>query len=209
MSVAASVVLGQARSLLNDPGATNWTDTVLMPLLQIGHQELQVALRASDSPVMKGLVIDVALADDTTTVANPTSIIEPIRLWERTQASGDYTSYVLMTEVDDLPLVEPGGTLKYWKWMDETFSFLGSTAAQYLRIWYWKQITLPALNTDLIGFINGELYLSPRTAALASVSLGNQALTAALTSQATMGLAQVIAANRGRAVPASGAAQRP
>ena len=113
MSVAASVVLGQARSLLNDPGATNWTDTVLMPLLQIGHQELQVALRASDSPVMKGLVIDVALADDTTTVANPTSIIEPIRLWERTQASTDYTSYVLMTEVDDLPLVEPGGMMPH------------------------------------------------------------------------------------------------
>lgn len=211
MSVATSVVLGQARSLLNDITATNWTDATLIPLLQLAHQELQAQLRLANAPVMKGLVVDQAVAADAITITSPANCIEPIKVWERPQSGGSIANYTLMTEVDDLPLIVPGtnNTIGNWQWQNEIINIVGSSVAEYVRIWYWKSITLPVLNTDLVGFINAELYLSPRTAAIAAASVGNDALNSSLSQLALTGLSTVILANRGRVKPTQGMALRP
>jgi hypothetical protein len=204
MSVAASVVLNTARTYLNDDAATNWQDQLLIPKLQQAHRELQQMLRAAGCPVMKTTSADIPVPISTTptTVTLPTDLVEPIRLWEKVHGAAT-TTYVQMTEADPLPLVAQATQLVYWQWVDETIAVLGATAEQDVRILYWRALAIPAVNTDLINFINGEMYLSPRTAALAALSAGNADLHTLLSGVATQSIDAVIIANRGRGRPAA------
>ncbi len=191
--VQASVVLNTARTLLNDDSVSLWTDAVLIPKLQQAHRELQTALRFSAAPVMKAI---------------PADFQEPIRLWEKAVADPQ-SAYVLMTESDPLPVVAQASTLIWWQYRDEIISFISASANRLARLEYWKQLTLPVVNTDLVGFINAELYLAPRTAALASASIGEQARHDMYKALAEEKINMVILSNRGRLKPADGTVPRP
>jgi hypothetical protein len=208
MSVQASVVLATARTLLNDDAATNWTDASMMPKLQQAHKELQVKLRRCAAPVMKNQYTEVLAANATVFVTPPPDLIAPIQLWETT-SGGPVNTYALMTEADPLPNVVPGTTLVWWSWKDEIVTFIGATAIRQVLMLYWRSLPLPATNTDLIGFLNGELYLAPRTAALCSGSVGEGEQMAALAALADGSLTEVILSNRGRAPQVAGQSIKP
>jgi hypothetical protein len=74
---------------------------------------------------------------------------------------------------------------------------------------YWRALPLPAVNTDPIGFINGELYLAPQTAAIAAGSVGQAAEMQTLTALADASLNEVILSNRGRAPQIAGQSIKP
>ncbi len=206
--VQASVVLNTARTLLNDDSVSLWTDAVLIPKLQQAHRELQTALRFSAAPVMKAISNDIAVAANATTLILPADFQEPIRLWEKAVADPQ-SAYVLMTESDPLPVVAQASTLIWWQYRDEIISFISASANRLARLEYWKQLTLPVVNTDLVGFINAELYLAPRTAALASASIGEQARHDMYKALAEEKINMVILSNRGRLKPADGTVPRP
>src|SRR5487761_33180 len=208
MSVALSVVLATARTFLNDDAATNWTDAALIPKAQQAHKELQIKLRRSAAPVMKNTYNEVIAIGGLGFVTPPIDLVAPIQLWEK--ASTDpVTLYQLMTESDPLPNVVQAVPMIWWSWVEEVVTFIGSTAARQINMHYWRSLTLPQANTDLINFINGELYLAPRTAALACGSVGQSAEMAALAQLADSSLAEVILSNRGRAPVAPGSSIKP
>jgi hypothetical protein len=208
MSVQASVVLATARTLLNDDAATNWTDASLFPKLQQAHKELQIKLRRAAAPVMKAQYTEILAPNVTAFVTPPANLVAPIQLWE-TSSGGAVNTYALMTEADPLPNVVPTTTMIWWAWADEIVTFIGSSATRQVLMNYWRSLTLPAVNTDLIGFINGELYLAPRTAALAAGSVGQAAEMGALAGLADASLAEVILSNRGRAPQTPGVSIKP
>lgn len=208
MSVQASVVLATARTFLNDDAATNWTDAALMPKLQQAHKELQIKLRRAAAPVMKGTYSEAIVATNTSFASPPSDLVAPIQLWEK--APGDpVTLYQLMTEADPLPNVIAGTTMVWWAWVEEVVTFIGSSADRSVKMSYWRALPLPQLNTDLINFLNGELYLAPRTAAIAAGSVGQAAEMGTLASMADASLGEVILSNRGRAPQSPGASIKP
>ena len=208
MSVQTSVVLATARTFLNDDAATNWTDAALMPKLQQAHKELQIKLRRAAAPLMKNTYVETIIATNTGFATPPSDLVAPIQLWEK--ASGDPVNlYQLMTESDPLPNVIQGIILTWWAWIEEVVTFIGASANRQVKMLYWRSLPLPAQNTDLIGFLNGELYLAPRTAAIAAGSVGQAAEMATLAQMADSSLTEVILSNRGRAPQAPGASIKP
>jgi hypothetical protein len=208
MSVQASVVLTTARTLLNDDGATVWTDTALLPKLAQAHRELQAKLKLASVPVMKSEFTATITANSTTIASPPTDLREPIRIWEKLP-SDPVSNYLLMTEQEILPNIVPVATLGYWSWKDEVITFIGATVDRFIRMQYWRTIAIPASNTDPVGFIDAELYLAPRVAALAAGSTGEEKMMASLASIAADSLNDVIQSNRGRGRVSQGAAVRP
>jgi hypothetical protein len=196
-----SVALATARTLLNDDGATIWTDAVLLPKLQEAHRELQCALWEAGSPVVReessALLV---MAGQTDLGANqPADLVAPFKLWE---ASASTEDWVPMTEVDFIPLgTATSATLTYWAWRKEKILFLGATANRRVKVQYRKSLTLPVSVNDPIGIIFGEIYLGARTAALAAGSVGNKEVLAAASQMAANNFNKVIVANRGRQSP--------
>lgn len=220
MSVAASVVLTTARTLLNDDAATLWTDAVLFPKLAQAHRELQTELRFAGSPVMRGEVgganstfSPILYTATTKTISSPVDMMEPITLFEKLTTDA-YQDYLQMTEADPLPVLNntASATLKFWQWsvsLPEVINLLGCNINKHIRIIYWRILTIPTLNTDTIGFTNGELWLAPRVAAIAASTVGNKDVSTECTSMAKEFLNKVILSNRGRLQPASGSTARP
>ena len=119
------------------------------------------------------------------------------------------TAYVLMTEQFPLPNVLEASTLIYWAWDTETIKFIGASAQRSVKVLYWKSLTIPTVNTSYILFINGELYLAPRTAALAAGSIGQKEVYLAMAAEAEAKLTEVVLVNRGRVTPTQGVSMRP
>ena len=208
MSAQVSVVLTTARTLLNDDASQNWSDAALMPKLQHAHRELQVKLRRSAAPVMKATYSEVISAGQSTFSSQPTDIIAPIQLWEKLPAD-PVNLYAPMTESDPLPNVVQVTTLVWWAWVREVVTFLGSTASRQVKMTYWRALPVPQSGSDLVGFIDGELYLAPRTAAIAYGSTGDPASMQVLAAMADAALAEVILSNRGRAEQLPGGSSKP
>jgi hypothetical protein len=211
MSVQASVVLATARTFLNDDAATNWTDASLFPKFQQAHNELQIKLRRAAAPVMKNYYTEQVAAGAVGFATPPSDLVAPIQLWE-TVNNGAISTYALMTECDPLPnIIPPGPAIVYWAWVEElvTFAVPATTAIRQVLMRYWRAIPIPTTNTQLIGFINGELYLAPRTAALAAGSVGQANEYGVLTGIAEASLTEVILSNRGRAPQAPGTSTKP
>lgn len=208
MSVQVSVVLATARTFMNDDAATNMTDAFLIPKLQQAHKELQIKLRRAAAPVMKNNYIETIAPSGTIFATPPADLIAPIQLWEKAPTD-PVTLYQLMTEADPLPNVAQGTILTWWAWVEEAVTFIGASASRQVKMLYWRSLPLPAQNTDTIGFLNGELYLAPRTAAIAVGSLGQANEMAALAQMADASLNEVILSNRGRAPQALGASLKP
>jgi|SRR5579864_148677 len=200
MSVSAETVFVTARTLLNDDGNSLFTDTVLFPKLTQAHRELQAYLRARDAQVMRNSFIGAVAANATVLTANPTDLLEPIKLWEKVAASSP-TTYIEMTEADPIDPALPAATTasQYWQWADEILTFRAPVANGIdVKILYWRQIPLPVLNTDLIGILFGELYLAPRTAALQASSMGQDGSHQIWTEIALQSMDQIVQANKGR-----------
>lgn len=200
MSVSAETVFVTARTLLNDDGNNLFTDTVLFPKLTQAHRELQAYLRARDSQVMRNSFIGAVAQNATVLTVVPTDLLEPISIKEKVSGSSA-TTYVDMTEADPLDPSLPASTTasQYWQWKDEILTFRAPVSNGIdVSILYWRQITIPVLNTDLIGVLFGELYLAPRTAALAAASLGDDDAHGTYTQTAITAMDQIIAVNKGR-----------
>lgn len=207
MSAASEVALTAARTMLNDDGGNLWTDTALFPKLQQAHREMQAILRLASSPVMRNINFQT-INSGVTSVTIPTDLIEPIKLWEKA-TTDPVTSYTLLTSSDPLPNLIAGPTLQYYQWQEELINLIGATANRAIQLLYWRSLPLPNVGTDLIGFIQGELYLAPRIAALAHASVGEKENATYWDSQAASKISIVVLANKGKLKPLEGVVIRP
>lgn len=187
-------VIEAASVYLNDFGLINWTKERLFKHLLEAHKQLQVKLMLSGIPVIKkkSSVLDVA-ANITELANQPTDLVEPITLWERKDGTTD--DFVQMTEKGWEPEIEKSTDLRYWVWRGEKILFVGATEAREIKIFYKASISVPDQEGSSLGFIFAENYLSPKTAALAALSLGNPKAYEILSGIADVNLDDVIRMN--------------
>lgn len=202
----ALVALDTARTLLNDDGGSLWTDQKLLPKLVQAFRELQAELRVNSASIMRANNVQTISAS--TPLLTIADIKEPIRLWEKAVGDPD-TAYVQMTEYDPLPNKIAAATLIYWQWDGTQVNFIASSANRVVKTSYWRSLTEPTASSDSLIFIDAEIYIAPRTAALAAGSVGEGDKYTAMSAVAEANLGRVINANRGRQAPPSPASPRP
>lgn len=206
MASQLSVVLDAARAYLNDPGATIWTDAKLIPLAQEAHRELQSKLWNIGSPLVKDqsspipIPASSAPTDLTSTTLAPANMITPTYLQESLLFGGPYQP---MLETSYLsPGYIPQSSLIYWMWKGEHLFTAPSYVPRYVVIRYRNIITIPTVSTSDIGISFGEIYMSPRLAALAFGIIKEFDSSKAMSELATANLGDFISPNRGQNRPA-------
>ncbi len=196
MAVLVSDVIAESAALLNDPSQTLYTNTKILPFVKKAYQELENHCIANGIPVVNEVsaVLDVAAAA-TTIATQPTDMVEPIWLGERPDGSSTGTTYTPMIERAWDPNEEQTDTLRYWVWREESIKLLGATAAREVLLRYHKNFGAGSITTaSTIAVSNGKTFLAARSAALASVFLGeNESRAAALQNDADVALETLIA----------------
>jgi hypothetical protein len=201
-------VLNTARMFLNDNSATPqlWTDAVLLPMFQRAFQELQTTLKQRAAPIMKSYAAPISVTAGQVTLTTPSDITSPIQLWEA--ASGG--TFTPMTEADPLPLNTPvGPMLNWWHWDGGEITLLGATTNRVVQLLYWRDLTVPVSSGSSVGIIDGDMWLAPRTAAIAAASVGEENTSAMAAANAAEYLEKVILSNRGRSPQDAGISIRP
>lgn len=177
MSTTVSNIFSEARALLNDLGASIFTDTALLPLLKKAYQELQDELILNSSADFKEQDDTVFLSNGAVTTIDPAVILPdllyPLQIWEKSSNANPDTDYELMTEFRFGPDVVQEQKMRYWYWADEKIQIPGClTNGIVLKVKYLK--LLPALVdvNSSIPIINCQTFLASRLAAIAAFSIG-------------------------------------
>lgn len=159
--------LNIARSLLNDDAAVQWTDAVLIPKLQVAHQQLQTKLMLNSIPVTsaESEEITVAIGEVDLGEDQPEDLVEPVDMMEKDVGSPD-SSYHPMIEVPFLPKADQTSSLVYWAWIGGRIRFVGATTARDVLLRYTKQLTTPTVVSEDLGVALSAAFLGTRVAAL-------------------------------------------
>src|SRR4030095_7051030 len=179
------LVIDEAASLLNDPQRTEWDFTTLRPYFRKAHRELQLELDMNGIPVAQSTAIILSvppLVDENNPGINlpnqPADLIEPEQLFER--PAGTFNKFVPMKERMWEAEATPGTRLNWWHWNQELVQLLGATQEVDVKLHYLKGLAIPEAESDPLGFINAELFLGPKTAAIAAMATGAPSLAASL-----------------------------
>jgi hypothetical protein len=199
-------VLSQARTLLNDDAGSQFPDSILIPKIQLAHQELQTALWDAGSPSVRAVSSPIQITagnltlTPTSSPALPSDYLTAFRLMESAASTGPWTPMTEVMFITDLQLAGyiAGATLKWWCNIQDQIAFLGSTNSPYIIMNYRRFIALPVAATDSLGVPFAEQYLSYRAGALAGGSLGDPNSLKNLSDMATANLVKVVMANRGK-----------
>jgi hypothetical protein len=203
MSVPMSQVLTTARTYLNDDNAIQFPDQVLIPKVQEAHRELQEELWIIGSPIVRNFIQVAYVSGQTGLPAMPSDFLCPTALFENAAGSSvQNAGWTPMTEAFYVPLGTPqGGTLGWWVWQQEQITLAGANVNRSVIVQYRRLVTIPILNTDLIGILFGESYLAARAAAICAGAVGSAEVYTAMTALADKNLGKVIVANRGQQKP--------
>ena len=173
-----SDVYSRARGYLNDDEAANWTDYKLASKAVMAFEELEAELIIAGIPIIHSvtsvLTVPAITTDDinldmSTVTGYPQDMILPIWLKER-QVNQMNRDFVDMVETDFLPNIDRDNYLHYWCWFQNTIMLRGSMVDNQVQMRYQRYLPVPGVNTDSILVPLGQLYLAPRTAALAAYS---------------------------------------
>jgi hypothetical protein len=196
-------VYRRARGFLNDDEATNWTDYKLRNKLEHAFDELQAELVLAGIPVITSssaimtvpaMSLDDINVDMSSVPGYPQDMLFPIGMRER--PLGDRNSdFVDMVDVDFIPNVDITTTLNYWSWEQNTILLRGALNPVQVELRYQKLLATPNVNTDSIIVPLAQLFLAPRTAALAYDSLGNRQRRDDLTIMSSANLDKIIRMN--------------
>ncbi len=202
MSKSLIETLQSAATHLNDYGQTFWTKELMANFAAEAHRELQAKLYLGGLPVIKktsAIIQVVAPASPTSgqkvavTMATLTDLIEPVTLWERSSGSSD--NFQQCQQKSWEPEISPMSSIVYWDYSGELIYVLAPTTNREVKVRYNASIPIPVADDDLLGFTFAELYIAPRTAALAARSIGSRTAYIDLTQLANERLETVIAAN--------------
>lgn len=197
-SFQASIVMARAALHLNDVSQAVFTNTVLLPFLQVAWDELAEVFEENNNPATNETsttsVVTTVMTDigGSTGPALPTDLIEIQTLYERTNGSSE--SWQEMIPKTFLPpFVVKSTSLVYWAWMGQIIQFIGATTTRQIRIDYTGLVfnTLSG-PTSAIAIFNSKNFLAYRTAALAADEIGeNPTRAASLNSNAGSSLSRI------------------
>lgn len=193
-------VLDSARTHLGDNQAMDWPDNDILPKLQEAHRELQLKLHRNGIPLLQAVTPVMTVPANTTMLDGltgyPLNIAEPIWIFER-QPGANNNAWVGMQPRSFIPQEEAGNQrLAYWCFQEQHTLVRPCTSTVEVQMRYRKFIPVPVKNTDDIGIILGETYLSFRTAALCLEQMENQQSLAVIRNTEAMShLDDIVAAN--------------
>lgn len=197
MAITAQTPLTEAKSLLNDPNGSIYTDTSMLPLLQKAYAELQTKLMLNGMPVLKEKATAIAVNAGTVALGDgaglPSDFIYPIELKERVAGAGATTLYEDMVELEWEPNTPQSTKLVYWNWREEEIKFLGATTNREVLVKYMKGLTRITATTTPISVNNATTFLAARCAAISALVLGsNPSRAEALNADAGMALQDLL-----------------
>lgn len=166
-----SAIFTEARALLNDTGASIFTDVALLPLLKKAYQELQDEMALNGLSDIKENDFIFNIDANVLGLTPPTDLIVPISVWEKNQNDPD-TNYVEMVEYDWPPDIQQEEKLRFWRWNEENLEFPGATLAKTVKVTYVKFLTAIVDANSTIPVINCQTFLAARLAAIAAFSIG-------------------------------------
>lgn len=168
---AASLVADEARVLLNNVGASTYTNTVLFPVVVKAYEELQQNFILKEVPIMKEISAAIAVGIGALTVTLPTDLVEPLFLEERYPGE---VNYIPMEEKPWEPNVTQDSRLRYWSWREEEIKLVGATSACEVRIRpYIKRLPDLASIASNILITNSKNYLAARVAAITAGTIAH------------------------------------
>ena len=173
----ASVMLDEARVLLNDQGAKLYRNSVILPILRKAYRELQQNLADNGVSVSREQSENISVAALATSIAFggtpalPTTLLYPISLQEKLSSEAD-KAFIPMTERTWLESQDMEERLRFWSWRDDTIQLIGSTVATVVRIRFWGSLTAIVDDTTNVPILDSETFLAARTAAIAAFVIG-------------------------------------
>lgn len=172
----ASTIHDEAASLLNDTSKQLYTNAVQLPYLKSAWNKLQLKLQENGIPVMReeSAVIDVAATS--TTISLPSDFLQPIKVEERPDGSSDL--YEDVSEVDDIPEMDPVDEVRYWTWREETMQINPPSTAREVKLTYWKSLNPVTGDSSNLNVLNSTEYLANKTAALCARFIGENPVRA-------------------------------
>lgn len=181
-----------ARGLLNVSDAIPkiFTDAALTPYVQLAIEDLKDATGLTDLPVHNEVFVGTVNALATTLASPPTDIITPLFMEEK--AASDVL-YIPMVQKEWEPNTEPGDTLHYWTWREETIVFVGCKTVRTVRLRYSKDLTAFSALANNCPISTAKNFLAKKIAAYAAAAIGENYTRAEwLNAQAEISLDKVI-----------------
>lgn len=178
-----AAIMQNVASLLNDTARQTFTDTVLIPYLNMALQDMQDIFQLNNIPVTNNVsgTLAVAAGVDRIAFANtvpilPPNLVEIRQLWESPSGRNNWTP---LTKMEFLPHYLENNVQSsqflLWAWMDQEIRLIAVNQDNDLKLDYIKSIftviTLGRVNIDL-GLVLTSAYLQYRTAALAAYFIG-------------------------------------
>jgi hypothetical protein len=200
MSVVSDV-LDESRVLLNDVGATRFTNAILLPIFKKVYLELQRKLIRTNVPLHKEISGTILVTSPATSIPPgggagqmPADLLLPIKLEEATVAPDPTGTWVEMTERDWEPDEAKQSTLDLWVWREQEIKLRGATVNRYVRIYYIKSLAAITAVANTVAIDFSEQYLAAATAAVAAFVIGqNPSRAEALQSNAENDLEELMA----------------
>lgn len=166
MPIIASEVMLASAALLNDHTQRLYTNAKLLPYLKMAYKDLLLEFTLLGNRLLDEVSTDILVVAGTTVLTAPSNLIQPLELHERDpDENGEWTP---MREERWEPDATPGTTLIYWVWREEVIQFLGATTDREVRVKYKKTLNPIVDENSSIAVLDGDAFLSFRTAGLAA-----------------------------------------
>lgn len=191
----ASDVLNSVRALLNDTNTQQFTNTYLLPYLNMAISELNEIAEQNNVQVTNATSVPVTIAVGVDNIGGsggpdlPPNLIEIQQLYERTSGtSEDYTEIVRKNFLPETEILT--NWLGVWAYENQIIKFLGALSIREVKIHYISsRVNAVTDGTNPISLINSESFLNYRTAALAAEFTGeNKTRADSLNSNAGLAL---------------------
>jgi len=181
MALIASTVLALCRSAyLNDPSGAIYPDVTMYPVMQTAYKELQTKLSGMGIGSTKEIFPAITVPAGTIALVDggllPTDLISPMTISER--QSGATTPYLDMDERDWEPDITIDTRLNFWAWREDEIKFPGATTDRQILIHGIKGYTAITGINSPIQILNCDVWLAKRTAAIAALTIGGNAVRA-------------------------------
>ncbi len=202
-TLVAGTVLDAMAVLMNDPAKTKYTNTKMIPYLNIALQELREVFELNNVPVTDTFTSDaitIPAGYDHIAFSNgvnpslPDDFVEPKIVWERPTG---INPFIPMTKLDALPREwegNPQNQFIWFTWQAQEIRFLPADQDNDIKMDYIRQIFPPVTDTNSqINVINAATFLEYRGGALCAEFIGENPTRAnSLNTDAVLSLDRVV-----------------
>lgn len=168
----ASEVMLDAAALLNDREQVTWTNTDLLPFLKRAVKEFNLRAKELGIQIVQEISakLEIPVGKTSITVLDLPDLGYPNMVSERADGSSD--TYVPMTELNVDPQITAESSLNYWIWREGEIKLIGATTAREVIVYYKKGLLEVTGTATNLTETDASLFLSGKTAALASALAG-------------------------------------